>query len=145
MLRLLPHPPSLVVTHPGYFRTVEANVAIHLALAIDFVFGSQKAHRLGAWRGVANIAPLPTWGTAHALVALVLVLGLYTRFKLLRAGLITTSVLCGAEAGSFLYGSLTVHPSTFVGATLLTYVAYMATVAYREPRGVVPVDLDGLK
>lgn len=144
MLRLLPRHPDVVVTNPGYFRVTEANIFLHLALAVDFVFSKHGAHLSGSWQGVRSMAPLWVWGLLHLTVAVLLLLGLYTSPKFSRAGMGCMAILCGAEAGSFLYGYTQPHATLF-GFIALAYLSYTATVGYREPRAIVPVDLENFR
>jgi hypothetical protein len=128
--------PQVQTTHPNYALVLLGEFIVHAGLAAAALCG---AHSSPVWFYLVQIGGLPALGLAHAVIAAVMVLGAYWRWRLMRLALLVsisvytlqTAFLTAGIVRSYVDPSVprVAMESAFYGLGLVL----LSLAAYREP------------
>lgn len=128
--------PLVRSTHPNYFTVLTGELLVHVGLAVSGAFG---AHNSPIWFYIQQYHGFAILGTAHAIIAVAMLVGFYRNWRVMRAALLLSVTVYLLQTGLLAAGIVRslVDPlvqqvafeSFFYGLGLIL----LSAAAYREP------------
>jgi hypothetical protein len=125
--------PDLSFTHPGYAMVTSVLTGVHIAAWTDGAFGGADRHVAPVFRIFDSLGGVALWGWLHAVVAAVMIVGLYHSFRFVHVGFLLSSALYTSTSVAYLASAISEPKASWLGACYAAAFALISWAGMVEP------------
>jgi hypothetical protein len=125
--------PPLAFSHPNFALAVLIVTAMHTAVAADGILGGPGRHVAPSWRIFDHLGGVALWGWMHGIVAVLMVVGLYVDFRIVRLGCILSIASYTSTGVAFLCSVLREPHASWLGPSYAFGWAVFSFACLQEP------------